>query len=344
MADYDKSLPELIDDLRDPDLPLRAALIYRLSEPAPDDLQMVRAAWETIPVERRRLLVSRLVEASEANYDLDFTAFASMALSDEDDAVRVSAVEALWASTDVATMRTLISLLLSDAAARVRAAAAQGLGRFVLAGELAEFPAEAAADAEAALIETWLEMSEPTEVRRRALESIAYSGREEVSSFIEEALADVDLRMQASAIFAMGRNADEQWAGVVREALDHVEPEMRFEAARAAGELMLAAAVPQLIAMLGEADPEIRHASIWALGEIGGRSAQNALMQLAETETDPALVEDIEDALNMAALGEGDFVTYKLTDADEDHDTLDGSDDEDIEGWEDLDGGFRHND
>lgn len=336
MGDYDQPLGELLDELRDADTPLRAALVYRLSEPSPADLEAVQAAWGEVPVERRRLLVSRLVQASEMNFELDFVTFAEFALTDEDEEVRTAAVEALWTSDEIATMRRLVALLLGDASATVRAAAAQALGRFVLAGELDEVPSDAVVDAEAALIETWLELSEPTEVRRRALESIAYSGREEVTSFIEEALADVDTKMRASAVFAMGRSADEQWEHSVRDALNDVEPEIRFEAARAAGELVLVHAVPQLIELLGESDDEIRQASIWALGEIGGRAAQNALLQLAESETDEALLEYIEDALNMAALGEGDFATYLL----ESDDTADDADADDAEGPEALDDPF----
>jgi HEAT repeat protein len=118
--------------------------------------------------------------------------------------------------------------------------------------------------------------------------------------------------MQASAIFAMGRSADERWRSEVMEALFSKDPEILYEAARAAGELSIAEAVPRLIELLDHPDREIKGAAVWALGETGGKAAQQALILLAEEEDDEDLLESIEDALNMAALGAGDFFTHVI--------------------------------
>lgn len=311
MIEYDEPFDDLLKGLTDPDTPLRAALIYRLSQPSPVEMIALADVWGEVPVARRRLLLSRLVEMSEVSIEVDFGDVAVFALEDPDPEVRSRAIEVMWEDERPATMRRIIRVLQTDDSAAVRAAAAQALGRFVLAGELGEMNERTAQEAEDALQETWFELEEPVEVRRRALESISYSGRDEVSSMIEEALQHPEQEMLASAIFAMGRSADEAWEAHVIEALYHPEAELRFEAARAAGELFLMTAVSRLIDMLEDTDREVKEAAIWSLGEIGGDAAQRALMRLADDiSLDDAMLDAVEDALNMAALSTGEFATY----------------------------------
>ncbi|HQE18850.1 MAG TPA: HEAT repeat domain-containing protein [Aggregatilineales bacterium] len=332
MFEHEESFTDLLENLRDETAPLRAALIYRLSNPTPQDLNDLRDAWGLVPVERRRLLMSRLVETSETSFEVNFREIALLALVDEDDDVRRLGIEALWEEQDVSTMRLIVRLLQQDADAAVRAAAAQALGRFVLAGELGEFPEAVVREAEAELLDVWQESSEPLEVRRRALESIAYSGRDEVPSLIQEALDHHEIKMQASAIFSMGRSGDERWENQVLAALYHPEPELRFEAARAAGELFLTAAVARLIEMLDEDDREIQQAAIWSLGEIGGQEAKRALMDFADKrDLDDDMLEAVEDALNTAALSTGEFVTYIFNMDDDDFDELEDFDGMDLD-------------
>lgn len=311
----------LLDGLADEDTPLRAGLLYRLSEPAADDLAELQARWPLLPVQRRRLLLLRMAEASETNFDLDFSAVARLALSDDDSEVRQHAIAALWTSEDPALSHSLVRLLQIDESADVRAAAAQALGRFVLASELGELPATIAESVEAALLEAWYDDIDAPDVRRRALESIAYSGREEVTSLIEEAAVHPDLKMQSSALFAMGRSSDERWAPYVLRALNVAEPELRFEAAHAAGELGLADAVPRLIELLQDPDHELMEAAIWSLGEIGGPDATSALVRLLRHDgLDEDLIDAVEDALATAALIDGQFGTLGFFDDDQDMD------------------------
>jgi len=321
----------LLDSLIDPTDRLRAALIYRLSDPAPEDFALLKQRWHEVPVERRQLLLSRMAESSETNFDLDFSTVAQFALQDEDPTVRRYAISALWISEDIATMHTLIHLLQMDEAAEVRAAAAEALGRFVLAGELGDLPDGSTAEAESALLEVFDSDHEELDVQRRALESLAYSGREGIDDLIDSARQHESIAMQATALFAMGRSANRRWARYVIRALDEAEPELRYEAARAAGELGLASTVPRLARLARDPDREIREAAIWSLGEIGGLEAQNVLLRLMNEEDDGDLLEAIEDSINTAALSTGDFVTYMFTpSADfEDEDEFDDLEDDD---------------
>jgi HEAT repeat protein len=314
----DTSIDTLVADLANPDLPLRATLVYRLSSISSEDLIQVQAAWNTLPLERRRLLLARLAETSENNFEVDFTDFALFAMTDEDAEVRQSAVGALWYNIDSQVMQKFISLLAGDANDGVRAAAAEALGRFVLAAQLGDLPEQIGFAAEEALLAALNSVDKSPLVHRHALESLAYSNREELKDLIETAHEDERIELRASAVFAMGRSADEHWSRHILRALDSDDPEIRFEAARATGELLLGSAVAKLIRLTSEtSDREIREAAIWSLGEIGGSESQAALMRLADQEVDEDLLEVIEDALSSAQLASGQLGAIVLQADDE---------------------------
>jgi HEAT repeat protein len=82
---------------------------------------------------------------------------------------------------------------------------------------------------------------------------------------------------------------------------------LRYEAARACGELESVSAIPQLAELLADQDREVQEASIWALGQIGGQKARQILEAHYETvdRGDDALREATEEALSELALASG---------------------------------------
>ena len=172
--------------------------------------------------------------------------------------------------------------------------------------------------AEEALLETIYQSTEEIDVRRRAIESIGYSGDSRVSKIIEAAYYDENIKMRVSAIFAMGRNADMRWIPQVVAELDSNQAELRFEAARACGEL--------------EAKAEM---AIWALGRIGGDVARAALEACLESDSE-ALALAAEDSLDELNLFDDNLILYNFADDDIDEGLLDLLDD-DIDGLTDLD-------
>jgi len=313
-------LDELVALLHGDNPILPAAAYYRLSALPQDDLAILEDAWHGLPVERRRTLLTQLNVVSEANFEMDFRAVAEMALDDADGEVRRGAIACLWEVETPSLMRRLMDILTHDPATETREAAASALGRFVLLGELEELPQGTAAPVEDLLLEICGEPTEPLDVRRRALESLGYSGRTETVALIEDAYDHDALRMRVSAVFAMGRSADNRWADYVLRELESYEAEMRYEAAHAAGELALAEAVPGLIALLESDDVELVSAAVWSLGEIGGAEARRGLTELSLLTDDDDLLEAIDDALAMASLMEGALGLIDLPDVD----SLDG--------------------
>jgi ribonuclease E len=93
---------------------------------------------------------------------------------------------------------------------------------------------------------------------------------------------------------------------------------MRYEAARAVGELEYAPAVRQLAELLDDVDEEVQLASVWSLGQIGGDKAKQLLMAVLESDVE-YLHEQAEDALAELEF-KADNLDFKMFDFDEDED------------------------
>ncbi|MFQ5886227.1 MAG: HEAT repeat domain-containing protein [Anaerolineae bacterium] len=269
-------------------------------------MEAFRGAWPRFPAERRRTILRTLVEITEASFEADFNRIFRFCLSDEDEEVRAQAIEGLWEDESISTLRSLIGLLRRDPSFLVRAKAAAGLGRFVLLAELDELDSELGAEVREVLLHTINNPQEVLEVRRRAVEAISFSGEEEVRKMVEAAYQDEAQKMRVSAVFAMGRSVDPYWSQTLLRELKNPDPEMRYEAARACGELELKEAVPTLARLINDADREVQEAAIWALGRIGGRGARRVLRACCESD-DEIVAEAVEEALSELEFAEGIF-------------------------------------
>ncbi len=158
------------------------------------------------------------------------------------------------------------------------------LGRFVFLAECDELDTPRMAKIRQALERAIEDPQEDSEVIRRAIESISYINDERVRGIIDRAYEQGDSRMRESAVFAMGRSADLIWSETVLEELQDTSAAMRYEAARACGELQLKRAVGPLIRLVQDPDREIQGMAIWSLGQIGGERARMALERFAESD------------------------------------------------------------
>jgi HEAT repeat protein len=243
-----------------------------------------------------------LVEIAEADFEMDFGAIFRLGLEDEDAAVRTSSIEGLWEDEDVRLVPLLAVRLREDEAPPARAAAATSLGRFVLLGELERIRPDPHRLAYETLLTTCQDAGECLEVRRRALESLAYSGEEVVAELIREAYAATEEKARVSAVFAMGRSADKRWSGPVRQELSSPNPELRYEAARACGELRLSETVAELSELAEDVDREVQEAALWSLGQIGGEKAKEILERFLRSQ------DEATQAAAEAALEELEFL------------------------------------
>jgi HEAT repeat protein len=268
------------------------------------------------------------IELGEEPQTLSFVDFCRFTVRDDDARVREFSVRVL-AEYQTDDLLPLFGGLLKEAPdVDVRAASASALGYYVYLGELEEIPAKTLDRLVDNLLET-NSSGENTLVRRRILESLGFSSREEIPSMIESAYYSGNADWIASALFAMGRNASPQWNSHVLEMLDNDDPEIRREAARAAGELELHESTDRLLELLEDSDQEVRMATIWSLSQIGGDGVQEALELLSEETDDKDEAELIEDALDNLEFTE-EMQLFSLIELDEDieNDDLDEFEDD----------------
>jgi HEAT repeat protein len=270
---------QLIDALLDGETLFPPGFLPRLSDLEPQELDALRDAWPRVPVRRRQALLEEIEILCAKDLLLSFTDFAAFAAQDPDPKVRLLAVRTLWEYEAPEFIPLLLSILRDDPGEAVRAAAAGALGPYVFLGEIEEIPAARLNEIEDLLLDV-LEGAQPVSVKRPALEALGFSSRTEISALIEKAFQSGDAGWIASALYAMGRSANEEWHPQVLAMLEDKNPLIRYEAARAAGELEIRDAVPLLLELIEDPDDNTRSASIWSLSQIGGEGIQEAFEDL----------------------------------------------------------------
>lgn len=294
---------ELLAALQDESEPFPPRFLYRLSGLEGKELARVREIWPDLSTRRRLGLLEDLELLAEANTILHFDAVNRLGLDDEEAEVRTVAIRSLWQSERADLVPFFLTIMHEDEDTGPRAQAAAGLGRFIYLGELGKIRKERLAKIEAALLAV-MDSDAHQLIRRRALESLGYSSHSQVPDLIENAYLHEDEDWQASALFAMGRSADDRWAPLVLERLEDSNEKLSREAARAAGELQLSEALPGLINLLHDELPEIRLAAAWSISQIGGEGAGEALEDLLERTEDEDEIDLIENALENLAFNE----------------------------------------
>lgn len=278
-----------------------SAVIYGLSDLSELELDRMASVWAGLPATYKHRILKQLVETSEAAFELDFGAFAQMNLVDESSLVRSAAIELLWSDESLSTMRQLMELARSDRSHDVRAQAFAGLGRFILLGEYGDIPPNDAREAQELALSAVTDIHAPIEIRCRALEAIANSSHPEAAALIREAYDDGNHLLKVSAIYAMGRTCDKVWRDAVLEELESSDNQIVYESVQACGALHLEESVRLIGDLIAGDDREILFMAIWALGEIGGKHAFEILSDLEETVEDRAILEAVEDAIDVAS-------------------------------------------
>ena len=287
---------QTLEHLLDSESPFKPSTLYGLSRLEAEEMEQLIAAWPTIPITRRRKLIRELARIVETNFEVDYDPIFRWGLQDSDPKARTASVEGLWENEEPALMTEFLQLVQLDSSTPVRAAAALALGRFMLLSELETLPFEFCQPAYETLCAIVQDETETLEVRCRALEAVAYIGNQRISTLLQDAYDDPDDNMRASAIFGMGRSADDRWIDTVIQELFDPNPHIRYEATRACGELEARAATSSLAALIGDPDREVQESALWALGKIGGDEARR-LLKTCRQEQDEGIRSAAEAAL-----------------------------------------------
>lgn len=269
-----------VHEVIDPAQPLRASGLVMLSGLDLEERATLERALPGLPVERRLQLAQRLVDLGEDDATLDFSHLFALLLHDDDSRIRRLAIEGLWEYEDRELIAPLVQIFRSDPDEGVREMAALSLGRYVVLNEFETLRPRDAEQVTAALREAIEDPSQPAVVRARAVESAGASSENWAADLIRAAYHGDERALQVSALHAMGRNSDPIWLPTLYTEMGSEDPQRRFEAAVAAGQIGEEDAVPRLDELLSDPDPEVQEAAIAALGEIGGDEALRLLREL----------------------------------------------------------------
>ncbi|MBW7918917.1 MAG: HEAT repeat domain-containing protein [Anaerolineales bacterium] len=310
----------VIDALLDSGKPFPKKYLPFFSDIDSASLQLLLDAWPRVSLTRKRTLLADLDQLLVEDSLVSFDDLARALLTDLDAPVRARATRLLAECGDQKLLPLYEKIIAGDPSPEVRAEAAHSLGFFVALGELEQISEAALRRAEESLLAA--ARDDNVEVRRRALESLGFSAREEVPALIEAALRRESSDWRVSALIAMGRSSDERWAEPVIRMLLSEDRDVRLEAARAAGELSLPAARLPLLRMLEEeTDPEIFSAIVWSLSQVGGEDVRVYLENLLDQTDDDDEIDFIEDALANLAFTE-DLGLFDLLAVDPEEDWL----------------------
>lgn len=301
-AATDEPRGDIAARLRDPNL--RFGSLRFLSGLTRGEAGVVRDAWPTLTVERRRRLVRAMGDLADLSVTLDFARALRVALRDTDAQVRRDAVAALWEDESPDLLVVYLDLLERDTDAGVRQAAARALAPFAeraAGGEVAE---PLAGRLHARLLATAQDPREPIAVRRSATEAAGVYDDAATNALITDLYDRGELDDRVSALAAMGRSCDARWLGAVQDEVTAAEREARVAATRALGEIGRAEGVPDIIGRLADEERAVRFAAIVALGQVGSRSATNALREHRADEDDEDWTNAIDAALAEAAYGD----------------------------------------
>jgi len=309
---------DIIHSLLDQDHMFPARYLINFSDINPVDLASLTGIWDQIPVDRRISLLSDLENLAESDTLTNFDPIAIHALGDPDPNVRVLAIRLLWECEDLALSERFINMMQSDPDPLVQAAAASALGSFIYEGELEEIPQNILNKIVNAVTETYKSTQSP-EVKRRALESLGFSSRDEVDLYISEMYQSNRIEDTASALFAMGRSADDRWTKFVQSNIHHSSPLIQLEAVRAAGELEIRESREDLLDLIDQSDidEEVYYAIIWSLSQIGGQGVKDKFEEIMESEIDDDLADFLENAMDNLAFNDG-LGNFDLLDLEED--------------------------
>ena len=290
------TLNTYVSELGDESSPVKRSGLLQLSSLTRDDVRDFRRHWRAVGKDRRREILAALLDLSEDNLELDFSAIFRTCLSDDCEQVREQATRGLLESDDRAIIRPLIGLLKGDPAPKVRAAAAISLSKFADLAQQGKLMSRDEQRIREALLAVIAAAEEDADVRRRAIEAIGSFDTPETTDIVRAAYASANSAMRQSAIYAMGRSSNSDWLPIALRELGAADPAIRYEAANACGLLGDEATIPYIAALIRDEDIEVQCAAAIALGNIGGPTAKRALRRALDAGDD-ALTEAAAEAL-----------------------------------------------
>jgi HEAT repeat protein len=261
--------------------PSRVELAY-FSELNDEELEQFNKAWGESTEERRREIISQLVQLSQTNFRLDFNTVFSLCLEDEDPEVRIQAINGLAEDENQHHITPLVKIMNTDSSSEVRAVATVALGRFAMLAELGELSERNTQKVYTTLLDIANNKTESIELKSLALEAVSPLNMPGIDELIGNAYKSNDNKLKTSAIRAMGRNCNPYWIDILTKETGNSDAGIRYEVAKACGEIAVDEAIPCLLKLMDDENFWVREAVVHALESIGSEKARQELVNLTK--------------------------------------------------------------
>lgn len=257
--------------------------LHCLDDLRADEQAELAAFWSLVPQARRLRVAVACRELAQDNPAFRGGALFRFLADDADPQVRTVAMDGLGLDPELASLEALLARAKVETDDWVRLAAAETLGRLLLAGELKSWP-EGMQTAAAARLIDWSAEDAPDLVAV-TLANLGYCGLEEVrETLAANLLSEWEVRREA-ALAGIANSTDRSWEPVVL-GIWREDPDLDVRAAalRAAGRLGLQGFLDICLNVVEfEEEPKLRLGAIAALGDLGGAVAWRALAYAGET-------------------------------------------------------------
>lgn len=280
------SITEIITHLQNHDEPLKHTILAELSNLSRQELGELKKSWQTLSIRRRKELMERLVELGENNFEFNFDIIFRDLLNDQDPEIRQRAIQGLWESEDASLILPLIRLMGNDDSPKVRTAAIAALGKFSLLAEHGKIHNEYTDRLLALLLSKVNDKKDSIAMRMRALEAVAPFSSPLVVQAIGQAYHSKSRKIRLSAIYAMGKNCSERWLPSLIKELRNEDAEFRYEAVVALAEMETQSVAGEIARLVADPDFEVQQAAIRTLGQIGGSTAKQALVDCLKSSSE----------------------------------------------------------
>jgi hypothetical protein len=120
MESVPSNIKQIIDDLAINDKQLLSSELSELSNLNGPGIAFLDQVWAKIEVDRRRKIISRLLELAEENFELNFDGVFKSSLKDKDPEVRAKSIEGLWENEETALIGPYIRMLNEDSSELVQ--------------------------------------------------------------------------------------------------------------------------------------------------------------------------------------------------------------------------------
>ena len=242
--------------------------------------------WNILDLESKSKLIGRLYELSEENSDLNFEKLFKLGLQSTDESIIYSSLEGLWESEGHDTLRRLIRLANTNLSPHVKGSVMTHISRFILLGHDGRINSVMLENIHQLLKSAYTNKDEPTEIRRRALESLGYFDDLETQEYIKEAYASNNPVLKVSSIYSMGKTCNDIWIPILIEELKNEDPEVRYESVEALVEIGQDDCADVLMDLITDDDQQVRLSIISGLGKLGTLSSKELLLGCLEDDND----------------------------------------------------------